>query len=520
MQGQAGPGDDIGQGRLQSEQATNQAPVRIAGDAARRVRLPAIDEVASRGHARSPDGIADQLDGTRAAATDQQARSRRVNVDAIGNDLSHRSLVSECDADDPGLSVVEGAHGVEGVGDVGDTGIEGSQGLRVGGIGVAHGGNDPPPPQMSHQVQSAGYLGSMLWGVLILVLSSRVRAARFVTSIAVVVRRASRGLPAGAAVSSASQAPFCRFAHASGGTARSRPPASTRMPRPALPVRDVAKGRRGVVGLGSAGSKIAVSLVRTGVREFVLSDDDVFLPGNASRHSLDWRNLGEHKAKAVARTLEYLGPSVNVTVHTVSITGQESTAAVNRVLDQLSNCSLIIDATANAAAFNVLSAISVARSIPFVWMEVFPGGIGGMVARYRPTIDPDPKTMRLAYLRFTDDNPFPGLSPTTDYTAGGAEGNPIVATDADVSVIADYASELALDSLLRPTDSIFPFSMYLVGLRKYWVFSSPFHTIQVPTDHLHQTTRDVEQPTAEILKEGGTFLLGILQRLDSDKAPQ
>jgi len=275
----------------------------------------------------------------------------------------------------------------------------------------------------------------------------------------------------------------------------------------------------GIVGLGSVGSKVAVSLARTGIREFVFSDDDVFLPGNACRHSLDWRSLGVHKAKAVAQALEYLGPSVTVNANTVSITGQESTATVNRILDQLSRCSLLVDATANAAAFNMLSAIAVARSIPLVWMEVFPGGIGGLIARYRPGIDPDPKTMRLAYLQFTEEHPFPDLPLTAEYTAGEAEGNPIVATDADVSLIADYATELALDSLLRPATSLFPVSMYLIGLRRYWVFSAPFHTIQVPTDHLYQNA-GVEEPAAEVMEEGGKFLLGILQRLSSDTSPQ
>ena len=37
--------------------------------------------------------------------------------------------------------------------------------------------------------------------------------------------------------------------------------------------------RVGVVGLGSAGSKIALMLARSGVRKFVLVDDDLFLPG-------------------------------------------------------------------------------------------------------------------------------------------------------------------------------------------------------------------------------------------------
>ena len=46
--------------------------------------------------------------------------------------------------------------------------------------------------------------------------------------------------------------------------------------------------RVGIVGLGSLGSKIAVSLARSGLRRFLLVDDDVLLPENICRHELSW----------------------------------------------------------------------------------------------------------------------------------------------------------------------------------------------------------------------------------------
>ncbi|MCW2601761.1 MAG: ATP-binding protein, partial [Frankiales bacterium] len=47
-----------------------------------------------------------------------------------------------------------------------------------------------------------------------------------------------------------------------------------------------------VVGLGSIGSKVAVSLARSGVSKFVLVDDDIVLPENLSRNQLDWLSIG------------------------------------------------------------------------------------------------------------------------------------------------------------------------------------------------------------------------------------
>ena len=55
----------------------------------------------------------------------------------------------------------------------------------------------------------------------------------------------------------------------------------------------------GVVGCGSLGSKIATSLARSGVRRFVLVDDDILKPGNLARNELGAESLGAHKVDAL-----------------------------------------------------------------------------------------------------------------------------------------------------------------------------------------------------------------------------
>ena len=40
------------------------------------------------------------------------------------------------------------------------------------------------------------------------------------------------------------------------------------------------------------GSKLAASLARSGVRRFVLVEEDVLLPENLVRNDLDWRDVG------------------------------------------------------------------------------------------------------------------------------------------------------------------------------------------------------------------------------------
>ncbi len=62
----------------------------------------------------------------------------------------------------------------------------------------------------------------------------------------------------------------------------------------------------GIVGVGSAGSKVAISLARTGVRDFLLVDHDILLPENICRHELNWEDIGQHKVDGIAHQLKLI----------------------------------------------------------------------------------------------------------------------------------------------------------------------------------------------------------------------
>ncbi|HAG79793.1 MAG TPA: thiamine biosynthesis protein ThiF, partial [Cyanobacteria bacterium UBA12227] len=216
----------------------------------------------------------------------------------------------------------------------------------------------------------------------------------------------------------------------------------------------------GIVGLGSVGSKIATSLARTGVGSFFLVDGDIFVPENVCRNVLDWRNVGEHKVDAVAEILSCISSNIKVDVARINLTGQEANASLDAVLKKLSKCDLLIDATANSRVFNLLAATAKNYTKPLVWMEVFAGGIGGMIARSRPNQEPEPQLMRVAYHHYlasidTEYNNFV----VSDYTLENQEGEVVSATDAEVSIIASYATGFATDILQGTELSNFPYSM-------------------------------------------------------------
>lgn len=266
----------------------------------------------------------------------------------------------------------------------------------------------------------------------------------------------------------------------------------------------------GIVGLGSVGSKLAASLARSGVRRFVLVEEDVLLPENLARNDLDWRDVGEHKVHAAKRKLELLAPGVEVEVYDLHLTGQESNAKVAGALKRLGGCDLIVDATADPDVFNLLSHVAKTYSRALVWAKVYAGAIGGMVARSRPGLDPAPGRMRAAYHDAIADSPEPVPPGDDPYAAEGEDGEPLVASDADVGIIAGHAAALALDTMLRPDASAYPNSMYLVGLAEGWLFTQPFHNVPVSMDDLPEETGKVADPEAE--SEGWKFLLELAEQ--------
>ena len=174
--------------------------------------------------------------------------------------------------------------------------------------------------------------------------------------------------------------------------------------------------------LGFAGSKIAVSLARMGVRKFYLVDHDVLLPENLQRHALDWQGVVQHKVDAMRLALDRVAPGTKVEVSRLHITGQESNAAVSGALGQLAACDVIIDATADPRVFNLLAAVARTACRPMIWMEVFGGGMGGLVARSRPLVDPTPQDMRSAYLQYCTDHPRSVLRVLENYAAETEDG--------------------------------------------------------------------------------------------------
>ena len=244
-----------------------------------------------------------------------------------------------------------------------------------------------------------------------------------------------------------------------------------------------------IVGCGSIGSKIGSMLARSGATTFLLVDDDVMLPGNLVRHDLDWREIGAHKADGVARRIQFVNPDAGSEKRRHRLGGQESSGSVETLVERLAECDLIVDATANPHVFNYVGAAVAHGKASLVWTEVFGGGFGGLVARHRPGFEPSPPSMRAMIEAWCAERGQAIPRAVPDY--GGSEELPLIADDADVTVIAAHAARLAIDTLIARTPSAFPFSVYLIGLSGAWIFDAPFDTYPIDVGGPEKTAQPV-----------------------------
>lgn len=274
----------------------------------------------------------------------------------------------------------------------------------------------------------------------------------------------------------------------------------------------------GLVGLGSAGSKIALSLARSGVQDFYLIDHDIFLPENICRHELNWEDVGQHKVDAIKYNLGLISREIKVSTSQLMLSGQEASASIDNVLTQLGKCDVIIDATADPSVFNLLSSISSQYKKPLLWLEVFAGGIGGFLARSRPGIDPDPKVMRAYFLDYLEKQDVHFPKTAANYSAITEGGDPIVATDADVGVIASFSTQMALDLLLERVPSNFPYSIYLIGMSREWIFKEAFYTIPLDLSEVQSDTK-ASEPDNGNMTEAYEFINELVEKLDDESPP-
>ena len=233
----------------------------------------------------------------------------------------------------------------------------------------------------------------------------------------------------------------------------------------------------GIVGLGSLGSKVSLSLARSGLCHFVLVDGDVMKLENVCRHAATIADIGLMKTEAVEqglRDVSFVTPEVKrFQLNLGTATNPELHA---RVLEELGKCNVLVDVTANPEVFGLLAGLASDHQRAIVWGEVFEGGLGGFIASAHPERGPCPRCIRAGFLTELSSWPAAPLG-KSDAAYGADKDAPFIATDADVSFIASALVNRIYDLVLRE-ESALPAVMVL-GLRRGWVFDSPMQIVPI-----------------------------------------
>lgn len=133
--------------------------------------------------------------------------------------------------------------------------------------------------------------------------------------------------------------------------------------------------RVGIVGLGSGGGAVALSLAMSGVGHFVLVDDDVLDAGNVVRHVADLRDVGRNKAAVVADLIRYRNPKAETKVYEGRIENHP---------EALDNLDILVVGVDGENAKYLINEACLKRNLTAVYAGVYERGEGGDVVIIHP----------------------------------------------------------------------------------------------------------------------------------------
>ena len=202
--------------------------------------------------------------------------------------------------------------------------------------------------------------------------------------------------------------------------------------------------RVGIIGLGSGGSFVAISLAMSGVGHFMLADPDVMEEGNVVRHVADHRYVGQNKAAAVADLIQHRNPVAKTTVIEDRIENHES------ALDDLD---IVVVAVDGENAKFIINELALKRRLTAVYAGVYERGEGGDIVIIRPYDGPCYACWSQS---LRDGAPTTSRTPEgeLDYGMIGDEGTLEAEPGLWVHVtkVGSIQTDIILNELLRGTD--------------------------------------------------------------------
>ena len=199
-----------------------------------------------------------------------------------------------------------------------------------------------------------------------------------------------------------------------------------------------------VVGLGSGGGFVALSLAMSGVRQFVLVDKDEIESGNVTRHVADLRYVGENKAAAVADLIRQRNPDARIDLRQ---------GLIEDHWDCLDDVDLLVAAVDNEQVKYAINEQCLKKGISASYAGVYERGEGGDHVIIKPYAGP----CYACWSEATREGVKIALNPVGDLDygmigeAGTLDAEPGLWVN--VTKVAGIQTDLIINELLRGTSA-------------------------------------------------------------------
>ncbi|MFD3696921.1 HesA/MoeB/ThiF family protein [Streptomyces sp. NPDC058646] len=195
-----------------------------------------------------------------------------------------------------------------------------------------------------------------------------------------------------------------------------------------------------LVGVGSVGSYLAETLVRSGVGRITLVDPDRVEPANLGRSMFDARDIGRNKAKATARRLRRVNRRLKTDVLKIDFAALDNHTWQQRIAD----AQLVVAATDDNHVQQRLNHLAYFVGRPALFVGLYEGAAGGEVVFSTP----GSPCWSCATGGVRESLGELGHQPRTDYGTGRMYAVPGLLTD--IHHLTAAAAKIAL-ALLHPT---------------------------------------------------------------------
>jgi len=203
-----------------------------------------------------------------------------------------------------------------------------------------------------------------------------------------------------------------------------------------------------IMGLGTIGSFIILELVKSGIKNFILYDFEIFQHINICRHIGDIKDIGKYKVDVVSEKIKLKNPEVNV-IKRIRNPFERDKYLLDFIED-LNNSDIVVDTTASYQANLQLNKISIEYDKPTIYAWCGPNAESGRVFRVLPKKTPCYYCINLQLEK--EPKKFPRIKKQkTEYEVpqyAGYRQPGIPGISIDINFISLFAARLVIQTLL------------------------------------------------------------------------